>query len=255
MSHVMVTGASSGLGAEIARLAALRGYPVSLMARRSGLVSAENLAAEITTAGGAAGVVCADVTNEAEIVAAFEASRQARGPLSALVNSAGVSTPASPAELDAGAIAETMAINVTGLMICCREAIRQMSTERGGAGGSIVNISSMAATIGGRPGSAVYSASKAAVDAFTTGIARDLATEGIRVNAIRPGVIATRMNAHLTEDPEFMAKVAASIPMGRVGNPSEIAEVALWLMSSAASFVTGAHINAGGGGFKVPAST
>ena len=129
-----------------------------------------------------------------------------------------------------------------------------MSRERGGAGGSIVNISSQAVLIGGRPGANAYAASKAAVDNFTTGFAREVAGQGIRVNTIRPGVIQTAMTASLSTDPELKRRVEESIPLGRVGQPEEIAEVAIWLLSEKSSLVTGAHINAGGGGFHVAAS-
>ena len=126
-----------------------------------------------------------------------------------------------------------------------------MSTDRGGAGGSIVNISSLAVTVGGRPGAAVYAASKAAVDVFTTGMAREVARQGIRVNTIRPGAIVTAMTAALTATPEQRAQYERSIPLGRMGQPEEIGELAVWLLSDRASLVTGAHINAGGGGFNL----
>ena len=126
-----------------------------------------------------------------------------------------------------------------------------MSTRHGGAGGAIVNVSSMAATIGGRPGASAYAASKTAVDVFTTGFAREVAAEGIRVNTVRPGVTATAMTAHLERDPALRRKVEDSIPSGRIGQPEEVAEVILWLLSGKASLVTGAHVNAGGGGFQV----
>lgn len=255
MSHLFITGASSGIGAETARRAAGQGYSLSLMARASGRDAAAALADQIKAEGGRAVVVPGDVTGEADIVAAFDAATQANGAITAVLNSAGISTPAPIAELDFEVVARTMAINVTGLMICCREAARLMSTKTGGKGGSIVNISSMAATIGGRPGASVYAASKGAVDVFTTGIARELADQGVRVNAIRPGVIATRMTANLEDDPALKDAVAASIPMGRIGEAREIADIVLWLFSDAASFVTGAHINAGGGGFHVAAAT
>ena len=126
-----------------------------------------------------------------------------------------------------------------------------MSTAKGGQGGAIVNISSMAATIGGRPLSSAYAASKGAVDVFSTGFAREVASQGIRVNVVRPGVISTDMTAKIVGNPELLAKVEASIPMGRVGTADEIANAVVWLLSKHASLITGAHLNAGGGGFNV----
>ncbi|MDO9435323.1 SDR family oxidoreductase [Hydrogenophaga sp.] len=126
-----------------------------------------------------------------------------------------------------------------------------MSTFCGGSGGAIVNVSSMAATIGGRPGASAYAASKAAVDCFTTGFAREVAAEGIRVNVVRPGVVVTEMTHHIARDSALRARVASSIPMQRLGRPEEIADIVLWLLSDSASLVTGAHVDAGGGGFMV----
>ena len=157
-------------------------------------------------------------------------------------------------DLNFEAISRLIAINVTGLMICCREAARLMSTRSGGPGGSIVNVSSMAATIGGRPGHSVYAASKGAVDVFSKGFAKEVAREGIRVNTVRPGAVASTMTAGLEADPELKKAVEDSIPMGRIGQPGEIADIALWLMSPASSLITGAHIDAGGGGFNVAGS-
>jgi NAD(P)-dependent dehydrogenase (short-subunit alcohol dehydrogenase family) len=157
-------------------------------------------------------------------------------------------------DLNFVAISRLIAVNVTGLMICCREAARLMSTASGGHGGSIVNVSSMAATIGGRPGHSVYAASKGAVDVFTKGFAKEVAREGIRVNTVRPGAVASAMTAALDANPNLKKSVEDSIPMGRIGEPREIADIALWLMSPASSLVTGAHIDAGGGGFNVAGS-
>lgn len=250
-NHILITGAGGGIGAATARLAAQRGDAVTLMARSSGRSEADEIAGEIVAAGGRALVVLADVTSEDEVVAAFQAATETLGPLSGVVNSAGVSANHWVKDLDAALASRVMMVNVVGLMVCCREALRHMSTSQGGQGGSIVNISSMAATIGGRPGASVYAASKGAVDVFTTGLAREAAADGVRVNSVRPGMIATRMTANLDADPELLKVLEASIPMGRRGEPEEIAEVALWLISPAASFVTGAHVNAGGGGFHV----
>ena len=185
----------------------------------------------------------------------FDEATRALGPLTGLVNAAGMPHTSRVDEFTFDTLSRLMAVNVVGLMYCCREAARRMSRARAGSGGAIVNISSMAATIGGRPGASAYAASKAAVDVFTTGFAREVAAEGIRVNTVRPGVIATAMTANLAADPELRKKVEASIPQGRLGEPEEIAEVIVWLLSDKASLVTGAHINAGGGGFHVAASS
>ena len=180
----------------------------------------------------------------------FAEVKSALGPVDGVVNAAGVSYSARPEDYKGDALDLMMRVNITGLILCCREAIRQMD----GRGGSIVNISSMAATIGGRPGAAAYAASKAAVDAYTTGAARDIANRGIRMNTIRPGVVATPMTEKLQNTPEALRRIEESIPMGRIGRPEEIAEIAMWLLSDSAILVTGAQINAGGGGFHVAAA-
>lgn len=249
--HVLITGAAGGIGATTARLAVERGASVTLMARPSGRAAADELVAEMLIAGGKAQVVIADVTDEEQVVTAFRTAIDGLGPIDGLMNSAGVTANSWVRDLDYHQAARVMMVNVVGLMLCCREGLRHMSTANGGQGGSIVNVSSMAATIGGRPGASVYAASKGAVDVFTTGFAREAAAEGVRVNSVRPGMIATRMTANLDADPELLRALEASIPMGRRGRPEEIAELALWLLSPAASFVTGAHVNAGGGGFHV----
>ncbi|WP_180900222.1 SDR family NAD(P)-dependent oxidoreductase [Martelella soudanensis] len=252
--HMLITGAGGGIGSATARMAAARGYAVSLMVRPSGSKEASVLLDEIAVKGGEAQVVTADVTSEGDIVDAFKRAVDRFGPLTVLMNSAGIAYNAPVSALGSEDIARVMAVNVVGLMLCCREAVGHMSTETGGQGGSIVNISSMAATIGGRPGASVYAASKGAVDVFTTGFAREVADQGIRVNSVRPGMIATKMTANLEHDAALKKSVEASIPMKRIGQPEEIAEIVLWLSSPAASFVTGAHINAGGGGFHIASS-
>jgi NAD(P)-dependent dehydrogenase (short-subunit alcohol dehydrogenase family) len=144
------------------------------------------------------------------------------------------------------------AINVVVHVLCCREAVRRMSTRREGKGGAIVNVSSMAATIGGRPGASAYAASKGAVDVFTMGLAREVAAEGIRANAVRPGVTDTDMIGPMRSG-RVRAEIEATIPMQRYGNPDEVAQAIVWLLSDQASYVTGAHVNVGGGGFHVGA--
>lgn len=252
--HCIITGGSRGIGAETAKLAARDGYAVTLVALEADRAEAEAFAAQLKAEGARALVAVANVANEAEVTAAFDAAVAEFGPPTAVLNAAGLIRTSRVADLNYDDIALTFAVNVTGLMLCCREAVRHMSTAQGGPGGSIVNVSSMAATIGGRPGSTVYAASKGAVDVFTTGFAREVAREGIRVNTVRPGVVATKMTDNLESDPELKRVVEESIPLGRIGQPQEIAEVVRWLFSPAASLVTGAHVNAGGGGFNVAAS-
>ena len=251
---LLITGGGRGIGAAAARLAAAEGtrVAVNFRARRD---AAEALVAEIAAAGGEAAAFAADVAEEAEVVALFEAVEARLGPLTALVNSAGISPGASRvADFEAAPLQHLMAVNVVGTMLCCREAVRRMSTARGGAGGAIVNVSSMAAVTGGRPGSSHYAASKAAVDAFTIGLAREVAAEGVRVNAVRPGMTRTDMTEDRLADPETHARIAATIPMNRVGAAGEIAQPILRLLSEAASFVTGACLDASGGGFVIGAA-
>lgn len=242
------------MGAATARQAARNGYAVSIVSLEAERDAGEGLADEITTAGGAAAFFAADVAQESDVVAAYRASTERFGAPTGAVHAAGVFVGGTILDMDVEANAHMVAVNVTGLMICCREAGRLMSTARGGPGGSIVNIASMAATIGGRPGACVYAATKGAVDVFTMGFAKEVAQQGIRANTIRPGAIASRMTAALDANPALKKSVEASIPMGRLGTCDEIAEIALWLMSPSASLVTGAFIDASGGGFLVAGS-
>ena len=174
------------------------------------------------------------------------------GPPTALVNSAGINGgKAAVADFDGAQLSRLMAVNVVGTMLCCREAVRRMSTRSGGNGGVIVNVSSMAATIGGRPGSSHYAASKAAVDAFTVGLAREVGGQGIRVNAIRPGMTDTDMTDDLRHDPALHRAVAETIAMNRIAEVDEVARPILWLLSEEASFVSGACLDVSGGGFMI----
>ncbi len=247
----LITGGARGIGFETAHLAAQSGWDIAIVYREQA-AAAERAVAAIKALGRNAMAVRADVAVEKEIVAAFAAIDQAMRPIAGVVNSAGINAHGRVQDLVGDDLRRMFDINVTGLMLCCREAARRMSTKRGGAGGAIVNISSMAATIGGRPGSSTYAASKGAVDVFTTGFAREVAAEGIRVNAVRPGVTDTDMIAAMRSG-QRRAAVEATIPMGRFGRPEEIAAAVVWLLSDAASFVTGAHLNVGGGGFHVGA--
>lgn len=194
--------------------------------------------------------VRADVGRASDIVAAFAAVDKEMGPISGLVNNAGISFNSRVEGLVDADLRRMFEVNVIGLMLCCSEATKRMSNLHGGQGGSIVNISSMAATIGGRSGSSTYAATKGAVDVFTTGFAREVASEGIRVNAVRPGVTDTDMIEGMRSGPKRKS-IEATIPMRRFGTPREIAEAVIWLLSDKAAFVTGAHLNVGGGGFHV----
>lgn len=252
--HCLITGGAGAMGAATACLAAQSGYAVSVVSLESERSQADAILDEIRLSGGAASFFAADVSREGDVVSAYKMAAEKYGPPTGVFHAAGMFVNNFVAELDFVAISKLIAVNVTGLMICCREAAKLMSTKSGGQGGSIVNVSSMAATIGGRPGHSVYAASKGAVDVFTTGFAKEVALEGIRVNTVRPGAVASPMTATLETDPELKKAVEESIPMGRIGQPEEIAEIACWLMSPAASLVTGAHIDAGGGGFNVAGS-
>jgi len=211
--------------------------------------------AEIVTAGGAAAAVAGDVASESGVANLFAAVDEWRGerPLVGLVNCAAVDGGRDPIErVSAAEIAPLFTVNVIGTMLCCREAVRRMAHRNGGDGGAIVNVSSMSATIGGRAGAAFYAASKAAVDTFTVGLAKEVAAEGVRVNAVRPGMTLTDMTAARLSDPVRRAAIDATIPMHRVAEPDEIAHPIVWLLSSAeASFVSGAVTDVSGGGFVV----
>jgi NAD(P)-dependent dehydrogenase (short-subunit alcohol dehydrogenase family) len=247
---LLITGGASGIGAETARRAAKRGHKVAIN-YRSREAEARKIVADIAAMGGEAVALPADVAREADIVRLFEETERALGPITHLVNSAGTGQRTRVDEYDAALLEKLFAINAIGVMLCCREAARRMSTRHGGKGGAIVNVSSMASTIGGRLGSSAYAATKGAVDAFTKGFAREAAAEGIRVNAIRPGMVLTEMTEGALAEPAFRARIEASIPMHRVGESHEIAETILWLLSDEASFITGAMVDAAGGGYII----
>jgi NAD(P)-dependent dehydrogenase (short-subunit alcohol dehydrogenase family) len=252
---LLITGGASGIGAETARIAATRGYSVAINYRtrdaEAKKVVAAVEAAQGKNSGAKAIAIKADMAVEADIVKMFEETTKALGPVTHLLNSAGISVRSRVDEFDAKVLASLFATNVTGLMICCREAAKRMSTKHGGKGGAIVNVSSMAATLGGRSLSSAYAASKGAVDAFTKGFAREVAPEGIRVNSLRPGMVLTEMTEGRLKDPEFKKSIESSIPIRRVGASKEIADAALWLLSDEASFITGSMLDASGGGYLI----
>jgi NAD(P)-dependent dehydrogenase (short-subunit alcohol dehydrogenase family) len=246
---LLITGGASGIGAATARLAAARGHKVAIN-YRSRAEQARKVAADIVAAGGQAVALPGDVAHEAEIARLFEAAEQALGPVTHLVNSAGIDGGTSRVEDFDGAVLDGLfRVNVIGLMLCCRAAARRMSTRHGGQGGVIVNVSSMAATIGGRPGKSHYAATKAAVDSFTMGFAKEVATEGIRVLSVRPGMTETEMTEQALADPATRAAVSATIAMGRVGRAPEIANAILFALSDEASFMSGVTLDCSGGGF------
>ena len=247
---LLITGGASGIGAETARRAARRGYKVAIN-YRSRDAQAMGVAADIAAQDGEAIALPGDMANEADIVRLFAETERAFGPITHMVNSAGIGARMRVDEYDAAALSRLFAVNVIGLMLCCREAAKRMSTRHGGKGGAIVNVSSMAATIGGRLGASAYAGSKGAVDAFTKGFAREVAGEGIRVNSIRPGMVLSEMTEKRLAEPAFRQSIEASIPMHRVGTPGEIADAVLYLLSDEASFITGAMLDAAGGGYII----
>ncbi|OED44304.1 hypothetical protein AB833_01830 [Chromatiales bacterium (ex Bugula neritina AB1)] len=252
---LLVTGGSRGIGAATCRRAAASGYSVAVN-YRSDADAANALVAELKSTGADAEAFMADVSCEEEVIELFSSVVDRLGVPTAVVNSAGIAGKhMDVVEFDATVLQELMQINVVGTMLCCREAARHMSTARGGDGGSIVNVSSMAATIGGRPGHCAYAASKAAVDAFTVGFAKEVGAQGIRVNTVRPGVTLTDMTSEVKANATVRSAVEATIAMNRVACADEIAAPVMWLLSSEASFVSGAHLDASGGGFVIGAST
>ena len=255
MGVLLVTGGSRGIGAATCRQAATAGYAVAIN-YRSDASAANNLVEEITEAGGRAVAVQADVGIEQDVSRLFDDVSKQLGTPSAVVNSAGVGGNYMPvAEFKLDTLDALMRVNVIGTMLCCREAARRMSTKHGGTGGAIVNVSSMAATIGGRPGNSAYAASKAAVDSFSVGFAKEVGAQGIRVNTVRPGVTLTDMTSAVRDNESIRKSIEATIAMNRTANVNEIAAPILWLLSSEASFISGCRLDASGGGFVIGAST
>ena len=243
---VLVTGASRGIGAAAAVLAAKGGYAVALN-YRSDRARAEEVLARVRAFGVNAIAVQADISKEEEVLNLFETVDSQLGRLTALVNNAGMLEKQMRVEsMPADRLQRVLATNVVGTILCAREAIRRISTKLGGQGGSIVNVSSMASRLGSPNEYVDYAASKGAVDTFTIGLSREVAAEGIRVNAIRPGLIDTEMHASGGE-PGRIERLKSSVPMQRGGTAEEAAQAIMWLLSDDASYTTGSFIEVSGG--------
>lgn len=243
---VLITGASRGIGAATALRAARDGFAVAVNYSRNS-DAANAVVQQIQSLGGTAIAVQADVADEAQVLAMYQQIDTALGPVTALVNNAGVVDVASRVDqMDWARLRRMFDINVLGTFVCTREALKRMSTRHGGAGGAIVNISSVAARLGG-PGQYVdYAASKGAIDTFTIGLAKEVATEGVRVNAVRPGIIETDIHASGGE-PDRARQMAPMVPMQRAGSADEVATAIVWLLTDQASYVSGAFIDVAGG--------
>jgi NAD(P)-dependent dehydrogenase (short-subunit alcohol dehydrogenase family) len=243
---MIVTGGSQGIGAAVARLAGARGYEVALT-YQSNRILADRVVAEINAADGSAISVQAEMSDEASILALFRTVDETFGPVTTLVNNAGGPGPSCKLDDITGEILDqVLAVNVRAPFLLIREAAARMATDRGGKGGSIVNVSSRAAEIGGAGEWVHYAASKGALDSLTIGASRELAARGIRVNAVSPGLIETDLHARAGL-PDRLTRLVGGVPMGRTGSAEEVAEAVLWLASDSASYITGAIVPISGG--------
>ena len=243
---LLVTGGGRGIGAATARLAAERGWAVCVNYRRD-RAAAEGVASDIERAGGRALAFGADVSSEGEVARLFDQAERALGPLAGLVNNAGIlERQARVEDIDAARLSRVFAVNVIGAFLCAREAVRRMSTRRGGAGGAIVNVSSLASRLGSPDEYVDYAASKGALDTLTVGLAKEVAADGIRVNAVRPGFIYTAIHASGGE-PGRVDRVKVMVPMQRGGQPEEVARAILWLLSEESTYCTAAILDVCGG--------
>jgi NAD(P)-dependent dehydrogenase (short-subunit alcohol dehydrogenase family) len=243
---ILITGASRGIGRATARLLGQQGAAVGINYVRD-LSAAEQAADEVDSAGGRAVLLPGDVADETAVVAMFDELEAAFGRVDALVNNAGIVGPSMPlAEMDTERLKRMFDVNVLGAYLCAREAARRMSTDRGGRGGVIVNVSSAASRLGSPNEYVDYAGSKAAVDTMTLGLAKELGPRGVRVNAVRPGLIETDIHASGGQ-PQRAAVLGAQTPLGRPGAADEVAQAIVWLLSDAASYVTGALLDVAGG--------
>jgi NAD(P)-dependent dehydrogenase (short-subunit alcohol dehydrogenase family) len=243
---VLITGASRGIGAATSRLAAQRGYAVAINYVRDE-AAAHRLKDDIEKSGARAIAVAGDVSVEADVLRMFETVDRSLGRITALVNNAGIVDVSTRVEnMAAARVQRMLAVNVLGSILCAREAVKRMSPRHGGEGGAIVNLSSAAAKLGS-PGDYVdYAASKGAIDTFTVGLAKEVAADRIRVNGVRPGVIRTEIHA-TSGDPGRVERIGAGAPLGRPGEPEEVARAILWLLSDEASYTTGTMLDVTGG--------
>ncbi|GAB2912234.1 SDR family oxidoreductase [Paraburkholderia jirisanensis] len=243
---VLITGASRGIGRATALLLGARGWSVGVN-YTSNEAAARETASEVEQAGGRAILLAGDVADEAAVIAMFDATVQAFGKLDALVNNAGIVAPGMPlVDMDAARIRRMFEVNTVGAYLCAREAARRMAKNRGGHGGAIVNVSSMAAKLGGPNEYVDYAGSKGAIDTLTVGLARELGLQGVRVNAVRPGLIDTEIHASGGR-PDRAAVLGATTPLGRAGGADEVAEAIVWLLCDESSYVTGATLDVSGG--------
>jgi NAD(P)-dependent dehydrogenase (short-subunit alcohol dehydrogenase family) len=242
----IVTGASRGIGAAVAKLLGAHGYSIAVNYARD-RAAAQSVVDGLIASGSRAVAIQGDVSIEADVLRLFETAERELGTVGALVNNAAITGGFARVEdVGSAALTQMLAVNVAGTILCSREAVRRMSTRRGGLGGAIVNISSIAARTGGVGEWVHYAASKGAVNTFTIGLAREVATEGIRVNAVAPGLVETGLHA-ANGEPGRLTRLSPTIPMQRAGTPEEIAQGVLWLLSDAASYTTGTILEIGGG--------
>lgn len=242
---LLVTGGSRGIGAAVARAAAIVGWSVCLTYKEDEL-AAQRVAADISERGGHAEIVPADISAEADVISAFDAAAKL-GRLSALVANAGVVAPKARLEdMTVERVVTLLHVNVLGAILCCREAVRRMSRSRGGGGGAIVLVSSAASRIGSAGEYVDYAATKGAIDTLGLGLAREVAADGIRVNVVRPGITSTDIHAR-NGQPERLVSMAPAIPLGRAADPDEVARSIIWLASEEASYCTGSILDVAGG--------